>query len=340
MILCWNGRSFLEQFLPSVLQTTYPNAEIIVADNASTDGSAAFVAESFPSVKVIKLPENKGFATGYNQALAQVEADYYVLLNQDVEVEQEWLEPLVEAAERDATIAACQPKIRWQANKKMFEYAGAAGGFIDQYGYTFCRGRIFQVLEEDVGQYDSASEIFWESGAAMFIRAELYHKLGGLDDDFFAHMEEIDLCWRLKNAGYKIMYVPDSIVYHVGGGSLPQGNPRKTYLNFRNNLFLLYKNLPQHRFRLTMRLLLDQVAALQFLTKSDMPTARAVWKANLDYLRHLKQLSRKRKTAWEVVKTANIGAPNKTGCYRGNLLVEFFVRGKKKWSQLDQDRFL
>lgn len=242
VILNWNGRKFLKKFLPDVIKFSKKDAEVIVADNASTDDSVAVLKADFPEIRIIENKSNGGFAKGYNQALKLIDAEYYILLNSDIEVTENWINPVIELMESDKNIAACQPKIRSYHEKEKFEYAGAAGGFIDKFGYPFCRGRIFQSLEEDKGQYDDTVEIFWATGAALFIRAELYHKLGGMDDDFFAHMEEIDLCWRLKNEGYKIMYCPKSTVYHVGGGTLPTSSSWKTYLNFRNNFFLIYKN--------------------------------------------------------------------------------------------------
>jgi GT2 family glycosyltransferase len=247
VILNWNGRNFLETFLPSVLEYSARCADVIVADNASTDDSVAFLQEHYPQIRIIEHPKNGGFSKGYNDALKQIDAEYYILLNSDVEVTPNWITPVIEMMDADPSIAACQPKLRSFEDRSQFEYAGAAGGFIDAYGYPFCRGRIFDVLEEDRGQYDDACEVFWATGACLFVRADLYHALGGLDEDFFAHMEEIDFCWRLKNNGHKVMYCPDSTVYHVGGGALPKSSPRKTYLNFRNNLALLVKNLPSKR---------------------------------------------------------------------------------------------
>jgi GT2 family glycosyltransferase len=239
VILNWNGINYLKQFLPSVCASTYPNLEIIIGDNASTDESVVYVRDNYPQVKIIINDQNYGFAGGYNKILTQLDHDYFILLNSDVEVEPNWIEPVISLMESDSKIAAAQPKILSQANKHSFEYAGAAGGFIDDFGYPFCRGRLFDTLELDKGQYNESSEVFWASGAAFFIKRPNWLEMNGLDDDFFAHMEEIDLCWRLKNEGYKIMYCADSQVYHVGGGTLQAESPFKTYLNFRNNLVLL-----------------------------------------------------------------------------------------------------
>ncbi len=244
VILNWNGKKFLEEFLPSVIKYSSDAADIIVADNASEDDSVDFLKKNFPQVKIILNEQNYGFAEGYNKALSKVEAKYYILLNSDIEVSKDWIEPVISCMEKDEKIGACQPKIRSLHEPEMFEYAGASGGFIDKLGYPFCRGRLFHTLEKDNGQYDDKKEVFWATGACLFVRSDLYNKLGGLDSDFFAHMEEIDYCWRLKNYGYKVYVCPESIVYHVGGGTLPKAPYCKTYLNFRNNLTLLYKNLP------------------------------------------------------------------------------------------------
>jgi GT2 family glycosyltransferase len=243
VILNWNGKKFLEQFLPNVLEHSADRAEVIIADNASTDDSVEFLKQNYPHIRLIQNAENGGFSKGYNDALKHVEADYFVLLNSDIEVTPNWIQPVINLMESDKNIVVCQPKIRSYYEREKFEYAGAAGGFMDRFGYPFCRGRIFETIETDHGQYDDVCEVFWATGAAMFVKAPIYREFGGLDEDFFAHMEEIDFCWRVKNAGYKVMYCPDSTIYHIGGGTLPKHSPRKTYLNFRNNLSLLYKNL-------------------------------------------------------------------------------------------------
>jgi len=261
VILNWNGKKFLEKFLPSVVSNS-GDAEIIMADNNSSDDSISFMAINYPNIRIIKNSENGGFAKGYNDALKQIKSDYYILLNSDIEVTPNWIDPLFDLMENDSMIAACQPKLRSYYQQDEFEYAGAAGGFIDKWGYPFCRGRIFGHLEKDEAQYENVEEVFWATGAAMFVRAKYFWEVGGLDEDFFAHMEEIDLCWRLKNKGYKIMVHPQSVVFHVGGGTLPKNSPTKTYLNFRNNFYLLYKNLPKKRFKrvFIFRLIWDGVA--------------------------------------------------------------------------------
>ena len=287
VILNWNGKNFLEKFLPVLLENSSSEAEIIVADNASTDDSFDFLQTRFPAVRIIRNDQNYGFAKGYNVALSQVTAEYYVLLNSDIEVTPGWIHPVIDLMDSDNTIAACQPKIRSYSEPGKFEYAGAAGGFIDKYGYPFCRGRMFQTLEEDHGQYDDVVEIFWATGACIFIRAELYHKYGGLDEDFFAHMEEIDFCWRLKNEGYKIVYCPLSVVYHIGGGTLPKISWRKT---------LLFKNLPDNLLFevFAKRLILDGIAAMKFLITAGFKDFFAVSKAHFSFYASLKKTRQKR----------------------------------------------
>ena len=330
VILNFNGRKFLEQFLPNVIANCDPTlAEIVVADNASTDDSVAFMREHYPEIRLIENGSNGGFATGYNVALRQIEAQYYVLLNSDIEVAPRWIEPVIEMMDADPQIAACQPKILSYYNKERFEYAG---GFIDKYGYPFCRGRVFQNLEVDEHQYDVPKEVFWATGACMFVRADLYHQIGGLDDSFFAHMEEIDLCWRLKNAGYKVYCCPQSWVYHIGGGTLSKNSPRKTYLNFRNNLSLLVKNLPKHRVHRTIiyRIFLDWVAAFKFLVEGCPKDFCMVFKAHWDFYKRLKTLKEGRKsTEHEMVSCI----------YKRNIVFDNVIRGKKKFSELKESDF-
>ena len=296
VILNWNGKDFLQRFLPSLIANTPSYAEIIVADNASKDDSVSMMRERFPYIRLIQNAKNGGFSKGYNEALSQIDAEYYCLLNSDVEVAPHWIEPIIDRMDEDAQIGAMQPKLLAYDAPDSFEYAGAAGGFIDKFGYPFCRGRLFGIVEKDEGQYDSEIEIFWASGAALFVRSEIYHQLGGLDEDFFAHMEEIDFCWRLKNNGYKILVSPKSVVYHVGGGTLPKKNSLKTYLNFRNNLFLLLKNLPKNRLVVTfvMRFILDNIAAVTFLLKGNGGDFLAVYKAMIDFSKQRKIMALKR----------------------------------------------
>jgi len=329
VILNWNGKDFLEKFLPSVMQSDYDNLSVVVADNASTDESVSFLEINFPNVKIIKNAKNEGFAKGYNEALNQVSSDYYILLNSDVEVTKNWIIPVISLMESDEKIAACQPKILSYYEKNKFEYAGACGGWIDRYGYPFSRGRIFDFCETDVGQYDTVEEIFWASGAALFIRSVVFHQLGGFDEYFFAHQEEIDLCWRIKRAGYKIFAVPASVVYHVGGGTLPAGNARKVYLNFRNNLAMLVKNLDplEKIFKIPVRLLLDNLAAMQALMKGDVKTFTSIQKAHLDFLK------------WNFVLKKKNHLPKRkitkfTGVYDGSIVKKFFIEKKKTFSEI------
>lgn len=332
VILNYNGREFLRKFLPNVLERTKGDAEVWVADNNSLDGSIDIMREEFPHVKVIENHYNAGFAGGYNMALQKIEADYYVLLNSDIEVTHGWIRPVIRLMETDPAIAACQPKILSYDERSEFEYAGASGGFIDKYGYPFCRGRVFQLLEKDEGQYDDATDVFWASGACMFVRADLYHEMGGLDDDFFAHMEEIDLCWRLKNEGYRIMVCPESVVYHVGGGTLPKKSARKTYLNFRNNLSLLYKNIPRNRlfFAFLFRFILDGVAALKFLLEGGMQDFVAVLEAHIYFYRNLGKLKQKRKS----LKQGKVSE-----IYNRNIVFDHYLLGKNKYSDLKRSDF-
>ena len=284
VLLNWNGQKLLEQFLPALVQYS-PEATIYLADNASTDDSVAFVKGSFPTIQIIENSSNLGFAGGYNMALKSIDADILALVNTDVEVTKNWLIPIIETFKSETKTAIIQPKIKDFKNPEFFEYAGAAGGFIDQFGYPFCRGRIFDSLEKDVAQYEDDCEIFWASGACFFIRNSVYKELGGFDADFFAHQEEIDLCWRAKNRGYTIKYNSKSIVYHIGGATLNQGNPRKTFLNFRNSLFTLTKNLPQKKlfYVLFIRLILDGIAGLRFLWQGKWKHVFAILKAHFSF---------------------------------------------------------
>ena len=325
VILNWNGRHFLEKYLPGVeMHSQLPDVEIIVADNASTDDSVPYIEENHPNIRIISLGRNYGFAEGYNRALQQVDADYYVLLNSDVEVTEGWLPPMFDLMQQKPDIAACMPKIRSAADRTRFEYAGAAGGFIDKYGYTFCRGRLFHTVEKDNGQYDSEMEIFWATGACCMICAKLFHEMGGFDDAFFAHMEEIDLCWRLKNAGCTIWYTPRSVVYHVGGGMLPQSSPYKTFLNYRNNLLMMYKNLPhRHRKRIMyLRMTLDGLSAVHSLLKGDVSVLKAVWKAHKDYRKLRRNYS---------LPNDNTGVPfSYPSCvYQRSVVYQYFIKGRK-----------
>jgi GT2 family glycosyltransferase len=286
VILNWNGRALLEKYLPSIVQNTNQElAKLYVADNASEDDSVSFLVKEYPQIEIIKLDKNYGFAGGYNKALASLKEEYFVLLNSDVAVAPLWIEPILERMEADKTIAAAQPKILSDRNNAFFEYAGACGGFIDYLAFPFCRGRVLANTEEDKNQYDESIDVFWCSGAAFFVRAELYKQVGGLDAKFFAHMEEIDFCWQLNSMGYRLICEPTSVVYHYGGATLDYNSPRKLYLNFRNSLLMMYKNLPADRIYYTMfkRMILDGVAALQFLLKFELLNFKAVWTAHMDF---------------------------------------------------------
>ena len=329
VILNWNGRKFLEQFLPSVCLSTYSNLDIIVADNFSSDDSISFVEKNYPAIRIIRLTQNRGFAKGYNEALKQVEADYFVILNSDVEVTAGWLEPMVELLENDAAIAACQPKIRSWHDKKMFEYAGAAGGWIDKYGYPFCKGRIFEICEEDLGQYDKPEPIFWATGAALFIRSSVFHEMKGFDEYFFAHQEEIDLCWRIQLAGYKIYSCPLAVIYHVGGGTLQRGNSQKTYLNFRNNLIMLAKNLPWTKkiWILPARFLLDTITAWRGLLTGESGYFIAIIKAQFSFV------------SWLFFHPKNGQQPASRnghlyGYLQKSIIWLFFIKKKKSFSEI------
>ncbi len=332
VILNWNGQKFLEQFLPRVVETSRGIAEVIVADNASTDDSVSFLNLHFPEVRIIKNPDNGGFAKGYNQALKQVDSEYYILLNSDIEVTDNWIEPVIKLMDSDKNIAACQPKILSYHQKNKFEYAGAAGGFIDKLGYPFCRGRLFQSIEEDKGQYDDIAEIFWATGACMFVRSEYYHRLGGLDEDFFAHMEEIDFCWRAKHKGYKIMYCPDSKVYHVGGGTLPKISAWKTYLNMRNNNTMLYKNLPREQVYpvFIKRFFLDLAASFKFLVDGGIKDFIAVSRAHIGFYFSYKKNRNKR---------SKIAHRHVSMIYNDYIVFDHFLKGIKKFSLLEKEKF-
>ncbi|MEM9992135.1 MAG: riboflavin kinase, partial [Bacteroidota bacterium] len=336
VILNYNGRDFLGHFLPSVQASNYENLQIYVADNGSTDSSLPYVQSVFPDVRIIDLGENHGFANGYNLALQQIESDYYILLNSDVEVTPDWINPIVEIMDRDATIAACQPKILSYQRKEMFEHAGAAGGWLDQWAYPFCRGRIFTTVEVDKGQYNQTQEIFWASGAALCIRAKLFHAIGGFDKDFFAHMEEIDLCWRLKNAGYKIMIRPQSIVYHVGGGTLAYGNPRKTYLNFRNSLHMIIKNETRQRllWLVPLRLILDGVAGILFLCKGQFANIWAIVRAHWSFFPSLRHARKRRAMVREVIEKTSISTTNLSAVYPKSIIWQYYFKRKKRFKDL------
>lgn len=331
VILNWNGVEMLRKFLPGVVKNS-PEAEIVVADNASADDSLAWLKAEMSEVRRIVLDQNYGFAEGYNKALEKViDAEYYVLLNSDVEVTESWLQPMLKYMDAHPEVAACQPKLRCEWDKRMLEYAGACGGYIDSLGYPYCRGRIFDTVEEDKGQYDAIAPIFWATGAALMIRREAYWQVGGLDGRFFAHQEEIDLCWRLRSRGMGIVCLPDSVVYHVGGGTLPKENPRKTYLNFRNNMLLLYKNLPEEHLSVVMfwRFWLDALASLMFLLKGEWGSFKAVWKGRRDFRRMKPDFQESRQT--NLANAVINPIPEQTpSC----LLWQYHIKGKKTFGEL------
>lgn len=334
VILNYNGQEYLEKFLPSVISNS-GDAEIWVIDNQSTDNSVEYLKTNFSSVQIVINHENGGFAKGYNDGLQHIEADYYVLLNSDVEVTENWISPCVQIMEEDPKIAAVQPKVLSYKEKDKFEHAGAAGGFLDKNFYPFCRGRIFDSVEQDNGQYNDNVEIFWATGACMFVRADLFHQQNGFDNDFFAHMEEIDLCWRLKRKGFKIFCCGSSTVYHVGGGTLNYMNPQKTYLNFRNSLYMIVKNYEGKLFfKLFTRLVIDGLGANLFLLKFQFKHFWAVFKAHMALYARWGKLKKKRRE----LKAASISF-NRTGIYSKNITIKKFLSGIKKFTELDQKDF-
>jgi GT2 family glycosyltransferase len=329
VILNWNGRAFLEKFLPSVVASLYDNKRVVVVDNASTDDSVLFLQQHFPYVEIIQHKSNEGFAKGYNAALTQLSDDYYVLLNSDVEVSANWISPVIELMEKDPSIGACQPKILSYNNKTQFEYAGACGGWMDSLGYPFTRGRVFDTVEDDTGQYDKAQPCFWASGAALFIRATVYHESGGLDEYFFAHQEEIDLCWRLQLAGYKVYVQPASVVYHVGGGTLPMGSNKKVFLNFRNNLIMLSKNLPVGTaiWKIPCRIVLDIVAACKALLEGKSGVFISIFKAHVLFVKWY--LTDRNKSIFVTERKGAI-----YGWYCGSVVYQYFIKGERTFSQI------
>jgi GT2 family glycosyltransferase len=333
VIINYNGRKYLEQFLPSVMASSYHDMELIVADNASTDDSLQFLRTAFPSVRVIELKRNYGYAGGYNEALKQVTSDYYVLLNSDVEVTRAWIEPVIELMEKDKMIGACQPKILSYHQKDQFEYAGGAGGWLDCLGYPFARGRIFDICEVDTGQYNDVQPIFWASGAALFVRAEIFHLAKGFDTYFFAHMEEIDFCWRLQLMGYSIYACPVSEVYHIGGGTLPKGNERKVFLNFRNNMIMLAKNLPrtQSFWKIPLRVLMDFTSAFKSLFAGQIVYFLAVWEAHLAFFKWV--LFKQGRSVFPVRRKARL-----SGWYMRCVAWKHFVEGKERFDEIVGDK--
>lgn len=314
----WNGKHYLEKFLDNVkAYTENEDTRVIIADNGSTDGSCEWLEQNHPDTRIIRLDRNYGFTGGYNRAIAQIDAPYCILLNSDVEVTKDWIKPMLHYMETHPECAATMPKVLSYGKREDFEYAGACGGYIDMFGYPFCRGRILSKIETDKGQYDSVREIFWASGVALMIRTSLYKELGGLDEAFFAHMEEIDLCWRIKHLGYSIAVIPSSVIYHVGGGTLPNNSPRKLYLNYRNNLLMMYKNLPpsERHIILFVRKVLDGMSAMVYLIQGNAAFFGSVLKAHRDYYRMKSKVTRTKTTA----------RYNRKGIYRGSIVFKFFA---------------
>lgn len=332
VIVTWNGLSLLQQCLPSVVASGFPNFEIVLADNASTDASVAWVQSTYPDVKIVQHPENWAFCKGNNEAIPHTSGKYIVLLNNDVEVTPGWLDPLVQVMESEARIGAVQPKLLQYTARDTFEYAGGAGGHMDKYGYPFTRGRLFFSMEADTQQYDDTCDIFWATGAAVMFRKSALDEVGLLDESFFMHMEEIDLCWRLKRAGYRIKVAPASTVYHIGGASLPQGNSRKTYLNFRNNLVMLYKNLPPAiwRKRFAVRVMLDGLAMARALVTGQFGEFGAIFRAYL----HAHTMSRK-----QVTERPTSIDTRALPSYNRSIVLDYFLRGKKRFQDLPADAF-
>lgn len=333
VILNWNGENFLKKFLPGVISNSVSDfTRVFVVDNGSNDGSVDYCKTKHPEVELIILDKNYGFTGGYNKSLFQIDAEYFVLLNSDIEVQKNWIEPIIDLMDSDSSIGACMPKIKSFDNPNYFEYAGASGGFIDKFGYPFCRGRIISNIEEDKNQYNEVSEIFWATGACLFVKASAYKDLGGLDDHFFAHMEEIDLCWRMKNAGYKIYCQPKSVVHHVGGGTLPNNSPRKIFLNYRNNLLLLYKNLPKNKLYTTIftRMVLDGLSASIYLLKGEFSFFTAVFKAHIDFYKKLKLYRKKRLLIQKNLKS-NLSFKE---IYPKSIVFSFYIKRKTSFKEL------
>jgi GT2 family glycosyltransferase len=336
VILNWNGKQMLQTYLPKVLACSRDEAVVYVADNASTDDSLAMLNEKFPEARQIVLDKNWGFADGYNKALARVDAEYYVLLNSDVEVTPGWLTPLVSFMDAHPEVGACQPKLLSVADKSKFEYAGACGGFLDRYGYPYCRGRVFDTVEQDNGQYDDIHEVLWTTGACMMVRSKDYWAVNGLDGRFFAHNEEIDMCWRMRMMGRQLFCIPQSKVYHVGGGTLPKGNPMKTYLNFRNNLTMLYKNLPEKELRYVMRVrwFLDYVAAWQTLILNrNVGDFKAIYRARHDFMKWRTEFRPERKEHQIDRVEPRVPRTLRTSFC---LVWQYYARGRKKYTDLPQ----
>lgn len=331
VVLSYNGKDLHQLFFPLLLSESAGKYDVVLVDNACTDDTADFVAQNFPEVQIVRLSVNKGFANGYYEGLRQIRAKYYVLLSADFEVTQGWFQPLHVLMQKNSDIAACQPKIKYYRDKKMFEYAGAGGGFIDKWGYLFCRGRIFFTLEEDHGQYDNSIEVFWAGGGCMFVRAEVYHDMGGLDADLYAHMEEVDLCWRMKNAGHRIAYCGSSTVYHIGGSVISYGSPQKLFYNYRNSLVLLLKNLPASRLAwiLPFRMILDGVSGLRCLLRGEFVEVKTIIRAHWNFFLSFGKWYKKRQVSKKLIRQKN-----EFGIYENSVIVDYFLKKKTKFTDL------
>jgi GT2 family glycosyltransferase len=331
VVLSYNGKDLLKKFLPAVLSTQTPYTQVYVVDNASTDGTYEFVAKEFPEIKLIRLEINRGFTNGYVESLPMIDAEYYALVSSDVEVSPGWIDPIINLMDSDDKIGVCQPKIKSYNHKSHFEYSGAAGAYIDTFGYPFCRGRLFFTIEEDLAQYNDIKEVFWCSGACMFIKSEIYHKLGGFDNEYYAHMEDIDLSWRVKNAGYKVMVCPQAEVFHVGGHIISYGSPPKIFRNYKNGMIMLLKNLPASEvwWKIPARFFLDGIAGFRALLQGNPKETFAIIKAHWQFFGSFGHWHKKRKVAKKDVQN-----PNRTGWYPRSVVVDYFIRGRKKFSEL------
>lgn len=332
VVLSYNGKALHELFFPELIKEADGNYDVVLIDNASTDDTLTYVQENFPTVQCIRLNVNRGFANGYYEGLQQIKAKYYVLLSADFEITPGWFSPLHSLMELNPDIGACQPKIKYYKNKSQFEYAGAGGGFMDAYGYLFCRGRIFFTIEEDEGQYNNTIETTWAGGGCMFVQAELYHTLGGLDAELYAHMEEVDLCWRIRNAGYRIAYCGQSTVYHIGGSVISYGSPQKIFYNYRNSLILLLKNSPANRilWLLPYRLLLDGVSGARSIARGDWKEVKAIFKAHWSFFLRLGYWLKQRKKVQAMISAH----PNTAAVYNGSIVLDYFLRKKKRYTDL------
>jgi len=331
VVLSYNGKDLLEKFLPPIISSQTSYSQVYVVDNASTDGTYEFLQARFPEINIIRLPVNKGFTNGYVESLPFIDAEYYVLISSDVEVTPGWIEPIIDLMDSDASIGVCQPKIKSYNQKTHYEYSGASGAYIDKYGYPFCRGRIFFTVEEDKGQYDDIREVFWCSGACMFIRSKVYHEIGGFDNEYYAHMEDIDLSWRVKNAGHRVMVCPQAVVYHVGGHIISYGSPAKVFRNYKNGLIMMIKNMPDRGFwrRLIFRIILDNVAAIRALLNGNTKEYKAILKAHIQFYLGFRHWMAKRRLAKPAVVNRNT-----VGVYNGSVVKDYFISKKDVFGKL------